>query len=1005
MTETGEPRPHRAPLTAPLDVLVVSSWFPSIEDPVRGRFVADQVEALQGNGGVRVRVASFDRIALSGKGAARQRQADTARDATEDAIRRNHGLWHDRGWGLDELVPVARVPFAEAGPEVGGALHAAEGRRRALAVLADRPGWVPHLVHAHTSDPDGFAAIALADRFGVPLVVTEHASFLERLLDQPERLELARVVAKRAARLVAVGDEMAALLRRRLPEFADRVVVIPNAVATQAFTPRGAADRRPNELLAVGHVTEIKGIDILLRAFALVRARHRALRLRVIGPAPTLAEAQRWSRYAVELGVGDAVAFDGPMLRAGVVRAIEQATVLVHASRIETFGVVPVEALAAGLPVVATATAPVVATFGDRPHDLGELVAIEDPQALADGIERVLARRGSFDPRAMREAVESRFGGSVVAGRLVDLYRDVLGEQDRPSAATVAVREPSGLRDAASERLGPLLVVALDESHAGRVLGPLPDAILGRLTCVTGPDTQIPLPAIGTLLRSRGDQEYERLVAPRFTLGGRRGFAWRAARLALDPGLPLRRRRARRSREAMRLAAGIDVAGPVIASLGPGARVVCFSGLDHEVVHAVGLPSGVEIVPGGARWLADEAAVTSTGPETVAGQAAPGSELRLAVYAPADLNVIDGSAIWVESTLHVLSHVRGPAITVLLRAPVTREVLTGTLRTIPGVRLHRAGGHVADAAGRLSPAEAVAALESIDAEQPFHALMIRGYEACRIATERGSFDGRLLATYVLEPERDVRSEAYLDGLARIVRASRWTVVQSPEMAEQFISLVPSARGRLAILPPGLAAEDIAAGPAPLRERLVYAGKFTPYYALEELIDAYLGLRRRRPGLEFHMAGDKVMQAPGDPGYRRRMLRLLERTPGLTWHGALERAAVARLLREGGIALSVWNRPGGTDMNDLVVSTKLLDYCAAGVPVLATRTRVQAKLLGDDYPLFVDGPDDASAVLERALAGPDLQRTAVARGLEAAAGFTYGRIAASFAPYLAADPPT
>jgi glycosyltransferase involved in cell wall biosynthesis len=90
------------------------------------------------------------------------------------------------------------------------------------------------------------------------------------------------------------------------------------------------------------------------------------------------------------------------------------------------------------------------------------------------------------------------------------------------------------------------------------------------------------------------------------------------------------------------------------------------------------------------------------------------------------------------------------------------------------------------------------------------------------------------------------------------------------------------------------------------------------------------------------------------------------------------------------------------MNDLVVSTKLLDYCAAGVPVLATRTRVQAKLLGDDYPLFVGGPDEAFDVLERALADPDLQQMAVTRTLEAASGFTYERIAASFAPHLVLD---
>ena len=86
------------------------------------------------------------------------------------------------------------------------------------------------------------------------------------------------------------------------------------------------------------------------------------------------------------------------------------------------------------------------------------------------------------------------------------------------------------------------------------------------------------------------------------------------------------------------------------------------------------------------------------------------------------------------------------------------------------------------------------------------------------------------------------------------------------------------------------------------------------------------------------------------------------------------------------------------MNDLVVSMKLLDYATARVPIVLTRTRTQADLLGDDYPLFVDDVAEALRPAPR----PRRRRAvpgAAARAFEASRAYTYPAVHRLIAPYL------
>jgi hypothetical protein len=166
-----------------------------------------------------------------------------------------------------------------------------------------------------------------------------------------------------------------------------------------------------------------------------------------------------------------------------------------------------------------------------------------------------------------------------------------------------------------------------------------------------------------------------------------------------------------------------------------------------------------------------------------------------------------------------------------------------------------------------------------------------------------------------------------------------------------------------------------------------------------MVDFLVELRRDRPALEFHVLGDQVFRSPATAEYADRLERSLTSTDGVTWHGAVSRDDVGRIVGQGGIALSLWDYAHGSRINDLVVSTKLLDYCAAGVPVILNRTAAQERILGEDYPLFVREPEEALPLIRALLDDAGLYERAAAACVAAADRYTYPRVHEGLAPFL------
>lgn len=324
-------------------------------------------------------------------------------------------------------VPVAHPRFL-SGP--GYSLHSFESRLWNLSLTPEfdrlREEFRFELIHAHFSYPDGAVAVALGRRYGVPVIITEHARWRPWMDKYPTVRRIAVDASSQAAYHTAVSSFVRKLIREYTGD-SPHLIVTHLGVDGSVFTPVvDESQRSIDQIVYVGRLHLVKGVDILLRAMHLLVRRRPTLRLLLIGGnfyAATIKEVESIRKIAGELQLGSHVEFAGPQPQKAVADAIRRSALLVLPSRSETFGSVLVEALASGTPVVATQSG--------GPEDIvtnevGRLVPKEDPDALAAAIDHTLDSLERYPSAALREYALARFSWDRVVTKTLSLYEDAL---------------------------------------------------------------------------------------------------------------------------------------------------------------------------------------------------------------------------------------------------------------------------------------------------------------------------------------------------------------------------------------------------------------------------------------------------------------------------------------------------------------------------------------------------------------------------------------------------
>src|SRR6202167_3368847 len=192
----------------------------------------------------------------------------------------------------------------------------------------------------------------------------------------------------------------------------------------------------------------------------------------------------------------------------------------------------------------------------------------------------------------------------------------------------------------------------------------------------------------------------------------------------------------------------------------------------------------------------------------------PALTIRALVYGDIDLNLIDGSAIWLQSVTQALARA-GCAVTLVLKAPVRTSRLIAPLLAEPGITVRRPfeehllegleGLEGVEGAGPVRASTAPALLARLDAETPHDLVVLRGRAVTSAAAKSEAFAGRLwpYLTDVPQSVPGLTSEA-ADELTMIASAARYLLCQTEELRCFLEGSIPAACGKCVLLPPMLA---------------------------------------------------------------------------------------------------------------------------------------------------------------------------------------------------------
>jgi glycosyltransferase involved in cell wall biosynthesis len=370
-------------------VLLVPKWYPWPERPVFGIFCREHARAIAGEHDVVVLPSEAVR--------APEFRAFSVSDQLEEGIR------------------TIRVRYRRPRLRPAAVLFQLAGMISALRLLR-REGWRPHIIHAHVYSA-GVPALVLARLSGASVVVSEHYTGFQRgLITGYERL-LARAVFRFADLVAPVSQDLGRQIRLLEPRAHIRQV--DNVVDAAVFhPPLRRVDGDPPRLLTVAALAAKKGHADLLDALAIL-ARERAVSLDVVGDGELREELRQ---RAQQLGLVQQVRFHGELPKAHVAAMMRESDLFVLPSLFENLPCVLIEAMASGLPSVATD----VGGVSELSNGAGiSLTSPGNPAALARTIASALDARGEVDTEALAEHARRRFGYDVVGRTWTEIYEQL----------------------------------------------------------------------------------------------------------------------------------------------------------------------------------------------------------------------------------------------------------------------------------------------------------------------------------------------------------------------------------------------------------------------------------------------------------------------------------------------------------------------------------------------------------------------------------------------------
>lgn len=386
-----------------MHILIIPSWYPETPDDVNGIFFRLQAQALERTGAkVGVIAPIFRSMRTHAKKAFKRGNYGTA-----EYIEANVPTY-----AYKSMWFFPRVPYIDRTREIRSTL-------KLFKRYVAKHG-MPDVIHAHCMNPGGLIAYQIHRMTGIPYVITEHSTTYARKLIRNWQRPMMQNAAQHAGARFAVSRDFAELLKDEYQGLEWQY--LPN-ILSASFEAPVDLDNKPRNarftFCSVAHLQHKKGYDILLPAFAEAVKKYPELQLKIGGGGY---EEFKLHKLSADLGLQNHVEFTGRLKNHEVLDLMYQSDAFVLASRHETFGVVFIEALSQGLPVIATRCGGPESIVNDSN---GLLVDVENQQQLTSALIQLYENREKYHAPVLRQNCLDEFSESKVIEQLLATYRQI----------------------------------------------------------------------------------------------------------------------------------------------------------------------------------------------------------------------------------------------------------------------------------------------------------------------------------------------------------------------------------------------------------------------------------------------------------------------------------------------------------------------------------------------------------------------------------------------------
>lgn len=277
---------------------------------------------------------------------------------------------------------------------------------------------VPDILHAHNFFYAGFVAEAIKKKHKIPYIVTEHSSAYARgFIDEKLNQDLIKC-ANNSNAVTAVSRAFASLLKKRFN--LTNISVLPN-ILDNTFLKKGSYTKDSNKFifLNIASLDENKNQKLLIRAFA-KQFKNKKVNLRIGGSGYLENDLKELTK---SLGVDNQIYFLDQLSQEEVKKEMTQANCFVLTSNYETFGVVLIESLACGTPIISTKSGGPEDIVNDRN---GLLVEVENQTELEDAMKSMYHNIEKYDKDELKNYAKKNFGKTTFIKNVMRLYNVAL---------------------------------------------------------------------------------------------------------------------------------------------------------------------------------------------------------------------------------------------------------------------------------------------------------------------------------------------------------------------------------------------------------------------------------------------------------------------------------------------------------------------------------------------------------------------------------------------------